>query len=154
MRPYNDYEEYYDHSEQQVTYHQTRGLAFALAMLIWVLIYLPLLTIGYIISFQILSPRDSAFTWIGSILFFAGISYLIIQKLKQKLQSLRRNNNPAWIALFIFCVLLTCVQTPWIAWYPLMQLCEHCHWPHAIAWALDAGIGLIIYSRYKFLEED
>jgi hypothetical protein len=153
MQPFNDYEEYFDTSEDQEIRHQAQGLGFTLSMLWLVFIYLPLLTIGYIASFQILSPKDSAFTWIGSILFFAGVTYGIVQLLKQKIQTLRANDHPAWIPLFIFCVVLTCVQTPWIAYYPISHLCERCHWPHSVAWALDIGLGLAIYRRYDFLAE-
>jgi len=154
MEPYNDYEEYNDYSDHHVLRHQVGGLAFALSLVVLVFVYLPLLTIGYIISFHILSSRDSAFVWIGSILFFAGASYMTIQKLKQKMQSLRMNGNLAWIPLFIFCVAITCIQTPWIAYYPISHLCECCHWPHFVAWVLDLGIGLLTYSRYDFLRED
>ena len=78
------------------------------------IVYSPLLFIGWLITKQMLDVNTNAILSIALILLFATLIYFIIYFFKGVLIALKYNHNLFWIPVFIFCVALTCVFPVWI----------------------------------------
>ncbi len=150
---HNDYN-YYNAPTPQQEFDRQASSAWSIAagLFTFIFLYLPVLTIGYAGASKLLDHKDSGLAWLCSTLLIAGIAYGGILLLKKLLLRYRRDGNNAWILLFIFCVGLTCLMTPVLAWEPISHAFARWHWPHWLAVATDVMIAAFIYLHYDFLE--
>ena len=118
-----------------------------------IIVYSPLLFIGWLITKQMLDVSRNAILSIALILLFATLIYFIIYFFKGVLIALKHNRNLFWIPVFIFCVVLTCVFPVWIVFEPLKNFIGRYAEANQqlITWIFAAAFGLYVYSRYHFL---
>jgi len=132
---------------------QARGIGRAFKGTVFIFTFLPLLVAGFFVASQFLDANNSAFAWLGLIGVVALSAYGLVLFLKSYTLSLKRRHNPLWVPLFLFLVGITCVLTPVLAYEPIAGAFARWHWPNSLAWILDIGIGLFIFSKYNFLSE-
>jgi hypothetical protein len=131
---------------------QVRGIGWFLKWIKEAFIYLPLLTIGYLTATKILTAKNDGLVWIITILLVAFAAYFMLVFLKGILLELRKKHNPLWLLLFVFCIGITCLMTPWLAYQPISTLFIRWGWPHWLTWTAVFIIGMTIYLRYDFLD--
>ncbi len=132
---------------------QARGIGRAFKSTVFIFTFLPLLVIGFYIASRFLTAHNSAFTWLGMICVISLMAYGLVLMLKAYMLALKRNHNPLWVLCFLVLIGITCVMTPALAYQPIAAAFARWHWPGSLAWILDIGIGLFIYSKYNFLSE-
>ena len=118
-----------------------------------IIVYSPLLFIGWLITKQILDTTTDKIFWLALILLFAVILYFIIYFLKGVLIALKYNRSWFWVPLFIFCVALTCIFPVWVVFEPLSNFIGRYAQSNqqVLTWIFALAFGLYVYSKYHFL---
>ena len=117
----------------------------------WAFIYLPVFCVGYHLSNLAMSPVDRSLHHLVTALLFSYGVYLFIFFLKGLLLSLKERGNRWWIFLFLFCVVFTCLLSPYFVVGPLFGTLLRWHFSSWLTWVLTVAFGLLIYTKYKFL---
>jgi len=117
------------------------------------IVYSPLIFLGYFITKAILNADTDKILWIALIIIFAFIFYFIIYFLKGVLIALKHNAKFILGPAFYNRVIITCVLPEWIVFNPLENIIAHyADTNHKIlTWIFAGAFGLYVYSRYHFL---
>jgi len=143
---------YYEYNTGQRPLQTTqRGLLIVFKWLFKMLVYAPLLVTGYFICTIFLNRKADALLWLGLTALFSFILYLLIQVLKNVLQTLKAKGNYWWIPLFIFFVLFTCILPAYLVYAPANYIVIHLKGNEAITVFLVICFALIVYWKYDFL---
>jgi len=140
---------YYGNDGQQLFLVVLIGLLFVLKWSFRVIGYSPFLFVAYIATDHILLKRDHGLLWVGLILLFARILYVIFCLLRKWMISLKTKKNLWWIPLFMVCIVFSSLLPVWIV-FSLVELLFYKLSPHshprflALIFSLAAG-----YYFYK-----
>ena len=129
------------------------AFTIAIKIILKIIIYSPLLYIGWLIANQILTANTNKILWLALILIFATVIYFIIYFLKGVLIALKHNHNWLWLPLFLFCVAFTCALPVWILFDPLTNFISRYTQTNQqlLTWIFALAFGLYVYSKYHFL---
>lgn len=110
---------YYYSQEQYLFDQNLRSIWFFLLLLIKAILYLPHLTLAYLITSQILDKQNNGLTWIITILIITYIIHLHFLLFQAWIIQLKRSRIRLWIPLFILALLYSSVFPTWILWEAL-----------------------------------
>lgn len=142
----------YDHG--QILFNRVLfAFTIAIKIILKIIVYSPLLCIGWLIANAILTVNTNKILWIALILIFATLSYFVIYFLKGVLIALKHNHNWLWLPLLIFCVAFTCMLPVWIVFDPLTNFIGRYSQTNQqlLTWIFAFAFGLYVYSKYHFL---
>ncbi len=129
------------------------AFAITLKVSLKVIVYSPLLFIGWLLTKQILNTETNKVFWIALILMFAVILYAVIYFFKGVLIALKFNRKAAWVFLFLCLSIITCVLPAWIIFTPLQNfIAAYINSnQQLITWLIALIFGVYVYNRYHFL---
>ena len=116
--------------------------------------YVPLITLSYYIAkaFSSLYSND-IFIKMGLTIIVAYLLISLVYFLKGILIGMRNNGRIFWVAIWSFCVLITCGVQAVLGQFVLQEFFEARHIANYEFWSwIGAGaIVVLIYSHYRFL---
>src|SRR3954465_15291340 len=115
--------ERHSYSDGQIMFNRILfSFVITIKMILKLIVYSPLIFLGYFITNEILNADTDKILWIALITVFAFLFYFITYFFKGVLIALKHNGNLFWIPLFIFCLIVTCVLPVWIIFSPLQNV--------------------------------
>lgn len=121
--------------------------------LVRVIVYSPLLFLGYLITTQILTAQTNKVFWLALIIMFAVILYAVIYFFKGVLIAVKFNRKFTWMFLFLCLTVITCILPVWIVFNPLQNFVAAYinSNQQLITWLIALAFVVYVYSRYHFL---
>src|SRR5690348_6544045 len=96
--------ERHSYSDGQIMFNRILfSFVIAIKMILKLIVYSPLIFLGYFITKAILNADTDKILWMALIIIFAFSFYFIIYFLKGVLIALKHNANLFWVPLFIIC---------------------------------------------------
>lgn len=142
---------WYHLSDGQFLFNRsTKGLFWALRLLVLAVIFSPLLFLGYWIDSLFLPLKAAGHVWLIAILLSASVLHAVLFLLKGLIIGLCRQRSGWWVPLFLICVAVACIL-PLVILHPIFNyLTRH---TLVLTWVLDIAFAYFVYGQYNFLNQ-
>jgi hypothetical protein len=146
------YEKYSFWDEGQSLFDTTiRGLWWFMKLALKLLVYFPLVFVGYIVAAKFLDKQTNGIFWIATILSIVFVIYLLIYFIKGIILGLKFHRNVLWIPLLLIAVSFTCILPVWLTWNETGKIILDMGGNKTLQWLFAIAFATYIYYRYNFL---
>lgn len=142
---------WYHYDDGQFLFTQTlRKLGVAAKILLFILVFSPILFSAYAASTLYVDKNAQWYIWFGSIALVSLAIYQLLFIIKGIIIGLKESGRAwwIWIPLFLICTLFVCALPVSIVFPWFQKLTHH---QSAVSWTISILFGYFIYGQYNFL---
>ena len=142
---------WYHYDDGQFLFTSTlRRVGMVAKVLLFILVFSPILFSAYGISTSFLDAHAQWYVWLGSIALISAAIYQILFILKGIIVGLKENGYPwlTWVILFLLCCIFVCGLPMYIVFPWFQKLTHH---QNILSWSFCIIFGYFIYGQYNFL---